>query len=180
MKIEDYIKENPITPDQEKKAEDERRERMEAQEAQEALKKAQEAQELENKKEPSREAKAKARALYNAVCEGLTRGESPASLLLISLEALAYLHKTPWEKFQEQKEELEAIQGEALGDLGAKGLEISQIEERLRLLNEALDQGSLLPDKRRMLNRSIKANKKRLRELEEKRKALDPSLFPEE
>ena len=178
MRFDEYMKQNAPTEEQLQRAEREREAERERQKALEEAKKAQE-EERRRKvdKEPTKEDKAAAEHFYKELREGLLLGESPAALLLKAMQALALLFRTPKEEQDKLKAELETIQGRALGDFGARGVEVAEIEARLKLLNEAAGRGDTSYTERKLIERSIKANTKRLQALQQEAESAEDSLF---
>jgi len=177
MSFADYMRNNPPTEEQKQQAERERAEREAEQLAQEEARKAAEEEKTRRSIEPSKEDKEEAARLYKEIQKGLLLGKSPAALLLQALRALALLHRTPKEEQDRQREMLETIQGFALGDRGARGVELAEIEERLKMLSEALADSSVSYMQKHIIERSIKANRKRLKTLQEEAKAQEQTIF---
>lgn len=177
MTFSEYMKNNPPTEEQKQQAERERAEREAEQRAQQEAIKAAEEEKARRSIEPSKEDKEEAARLYKEIQNGLLLGKSPAALLLQALRALALLHRTPMAEQDKQREMLETIQGFALGDKGARGVELAEIEERLKMLSEALADSSVSYMQKHIIERSIKANRKRLKALHEEAKAQEQTIF---
>lgn len=112
---------------------------------------------------PDRESRARARRLLDEVAAGARAGDNMAGLLLKAVEAAGLLACRP-EIAATVDEALKTVYGQALHNPAAAGLEVAEREQRLQLLEEALNTAT--PSEAQMIRRSLKANKKRLRELE--------------
>ena len=117
---------------------------------------------------PDRESRARARRLLDEVAAGARAGDNMAGLLLKAVEAAGLLACRP-EIAATVGEALKTVYGQALHNPAAAGLEVAEREQRLQLLEEALNTAT--PSEARLIRRSIKANKKRLRELEKEQEA---------
>jgi len=169
MNIADYMRQHPQTEEQKAQEERDREQRRKELEAtQQRREAAQDALSAKAEKEPTKEEKAAAGRIYSEVCEGLQRGESPAALLLKALQALALYAKAPAKDIEKQREQLQTICGYALGDPGAAGTEIAEIESRLSLLDTAAKDHATTYTQKKLIDASIKANRKRLKALQEK------------
>ena len=177
MTFAEYIKKNPPTAKQEQQAAQERAEREAEQRAQQEAFKAAEEEKTRKAAEPSKENKEEAARLYREIQKGLLIGKSPAALLLQALRALALLHKTPKAEQDKQREILETIQGVCLGDMGARGVEVAEVENRIKLLSDALTDSSTSYTQRKLIDRSLKANRKRLKDLQAEDKAQEQTIF---
>ena len=168
MNISEYMKLHPQTEQQKAQEEADRAQRREALEATQQRREAARS-ELSSKveKEPTKEEKAQAGRIYGEVCEGLKRGESPAALLLKALQALSLFAKAPAGQLEKQREQLQVICGYALVDHGAAGTEVAEIEARLELLDRAAKDPATTYTQKKLIDSSIKANRKRLKALQE-------------
>lgn len=117
---------------------------------------------------PDRESRAMARRLLDEVAAGARAGDNMAGLLLKAVEAAGLLACRP-EIAATVDEALKTVYGQALHNPAAAGLEVAEREQRLQLLEEALNTAT--PSEAQLIRRSIKANKKRLRELEKEQEA---------
>lgn len=117
---------------------------------------------------PDRESRARARRLLDEVAAGARAGDNMAGLLLKAVEAAGLLACRP-EIAATVGEALKTVYGQALHNPAAAGLEVAEREQRLQLLEEALNTAT--PSEAQLIRRSIKANKKRLRELEKEQEA---------
>lgn len=117
---------------------------------------------------PDRESRARARRLLDEVAAGARAGDNMAGLLLKAVEAAGLLACRP-EIAATVDEALKTVYGRALHNPAAAGLEVAEREQRLQLLEEALNTAT--PSEAQLIRRSIKANKKRLRELEKEQEA---------
>ena len=117
---------------------------------------------------PDRESRARARRLLDEVAAGARAGDNMAGLLLKAVEAAGLLACRP-EIAATVDESLKTVYGQALHNPAAAGLEVAEREQRLQLLEEALNTAT--PSEAQLIRRSIKANKKRLRELEKEQEA---------
>lgn len=117
---------------------------------------------------PDRESRARARRLLDEVAAGARAGDNMAGLLLKAAEAGGLLACRP-EIAATVDEALKTVYGQALHNPAAAGLEVAEREQRLQLLEEALNTAT--PSEAQLIRRSIKANKKRLRELEKEQEA---------
>lgn len=117
---------------------------------------------------PDRESRAMARRLLDEVAAGARAGDNMAGLLLKAVEAAGLLACRP-EIAATVGEALKTVYGQALHNPAAAGLEVAEREQRLQLLEEALNTAT--PSEAQLIRRSIKANKKRLRELEKEQEA---------
>lgn len=117
---------------------------------------------------PGRESRARARRLLDEVAAGARAGDNMAGLLLKAVEAAGLLACRP-EIAATVDEALKTVYGQALHNPAAAGLEVAEREQRLQLLEEALNTAT--PSEAQLIRRSIKANKKRLRELEKEQEA---------
>ena len=168
MTMQEYMKLHPQTEEQKAQEEKDRAHRRAELEATlQRREAAQGALSAKEDKEPSKEEKAAAGRIYAEVCEGLKRGESPAALLLQSLQALALYAKAPAGNIEKQREQLQIICGYALGDPGAAGTEIAEIESRLELLDRAAKDPATTYTQKKLIDASLRANRKRLKALQE-------------
>lgn len=168
MTMQEYMKLHPQTEEQKAQEEKDRAHRRAELEATlQRREAAQGALSAKEDKEPSKEEKAAAGRIYAEVCEGLKRGESPAALLLQSLQALALYAKAPAGNIEKQREQLQTICGYALGDPGAAGTEIAEIESRLELLDRAAKDPATTYTQKKLIDASLRANRKRLKALQE-------------
>jgi len=168
MTMQEYMKLHPQTEEQKAQEERDRAQRRADLEAtQQRREAAQDALSAKAEKEPTKEEKAAAGRIYAEVCEGLKRGESPAALLLQSLQALALYAKAPAGQYDKQREQLQTICGYALGDPGAAGTEIAEIESRIDLLEKAARDPATTYTQKKLIDLSLKANRKRLKALQE-------------
>ena len=117
---------------------------------------------------PDRESRTRARRLLDEVAAGARAGDNMAGLLLKAVEAAGLLACRP-EIAAAVDESLKTVYGQALHNPAAAGLEVAEREQRLWLLEEALNTAT--PSEAQLIRRSIKANKKRLRELEKEQEA---------
>lgn len=117
---------------------------------------------------PDLESRARARRLLDEVAAGARAGDNMAGLLLKAVEAAGLLACRP-EIAATVGEALKTVYGQALHNPAAAGLEVAEREQRLQLLEEALNTAT--PSEAQLIRRSIKANKKRLRELEKEQEA---------
>lgn len=117
---------------------------------------------------PDRESRARARRLLDEVAAGARAGDNMAGLLLKAVEAAGLLACRP-EIAATVDESLKTVYGQVLHNPAAAGLEVAEREQRLQLLEEALNTAT--PSEAQLIRRSIKANKKRLRELEKEQEA---------
>lgn len=117
---------------------------------------------------PDRESRARARRLLDEVAAGARAGDNMAGLLLKAVEAAGLLACRP-EIAATVDEALKTVYGQALHNPAAAGVEVAEREQRLQLLEEALNTAT--PSEAQLIRRSIKANKKRLRELEKEQEA---------
>ena len=168
MTMQEYMKLHPQTEEQKAQEEKDRaHRRAELEATQQRREAAQGALSAKEDKEPSKEEKAAAGRIYAEVCEGLKRGESPAALLLQSLQALALYAKAPAGNIEKQREQLQTICGYALRDPGAAGTEIAEIESRLELLDRAAKDPATTYTQKKLIDASLRANRKRLKALQE-------------
>lgn len=117
---------------------------------------------------PDRESRARARRLLDEVAAGARAGDNMAGLLLKAVEAAGLLACRP-EIAATVDEALKTVYGQALHNPAAAGLEVAEREQRLQLLEEALNTAT--PSEAQLIRRSLKANQKRLRELEKEQEA---------
>lgn len=117
---------------------------------------------------PDRESRARARRLLDEVAAGARAGDNMAGLLLKAVEAAGLLACRP-EIAATVYESLKTVYGQALHNPAAAGLEVAEREQRLQLLEEALNRAT--PSEAQLIRRSIKGNRKRLRELEKEQEA---------
>lgn len=117
---------------------------------------------------PDRESRARARRLLDEVATGARAGDNMAGLLLKAVEAAGLLACRP-EIAAAVDESLKIVYGQALHNPAAAGLEVAEREQRLQLLEEALNTAT--PSEAQLIRRSIKTNKKRLRELEKEQES---------
>lgn len=117
---------------------------------------------------PDRESRARARRLLDEVAAGARAGDNMAGLLLKAVEAAGLLACRP-EIAATVGEALKTVYGQALHNPAAAGLEVAEREQRLQLLEEALNRAT--PSEAQLIRRSIKGNRKRLRELEKEQEA---------
>lgn len=117
---------------------------------------------------PDRKSRARARRLLDEVAAGARAGDNMAGLLLKAVEAAGLLACRP-EIAATVDEALKTVYGQALHNPAAAGLEVAEREQRLQLLEEALNRAT--PSEAQLIRRSLKANKKRLRELEKEQEA---------
>ena len=168
MTMQEYMRLHPQTEEQKAQEERDRAQRRADLEAtQQRREAAQGALSAKDDKEPTKEEKAAAGRIYAQVCEGLKRGESPAALLILSLQALALYTKAPAGQIDKQREQLQTICGYALGDPGAAGTEIAEIESRLELLDKAAKDPATTYTQKKLIDTALRANRKRLKALQE-------------
>lgn len=105
---------------------------------------------------PDRESRAMARRLLDEVAAGARAGDNMAGLLLKAVEAAGLLACRP-EIAATVDEALKTVYGQALHNPAAAGLEVAEREQRLQLLEEALNTAT--PSEAQLIRRSIKANK---------------------
>ncbi len=179
MNFSDYMKQNAPTAEDLKAAEEERARELERQEADRRTREAQEQERKRKARElPSDKERAVAARFYMDMQRDLLEGKAPSLLLLTAIKSLSIMFKTSKEDFDKMIERLEVIQGHTFKDIALTCTELAEVENRLRQLEEAMQDSGTTYSEKQILRQSIKANKKRLRALrEEANKAAEPLLF---
>ncbi len=178
MKFSDYMKQNAPTEEELKAAEEERTRELERQEADRREREALEQERKRKAKElPSEKERAIAARFYRDMQRDLIEGKAPSLLLLTAIKSLAIMFRTSKEDLDKMIERLEVIQGHTFKDIALTGTELAEVENRLRQLEEAMQDSGTTYREKQILRQSIKANQKRLKALQEEANKAEEPLF---